>query len=385
MTVLPELEDQLVRAAGTLARRDRLRTGARLGGSIALAAGVALVGLVVLVFASTRGRAPQRKADSALAARSALKQAAGAAGAGTATPSLRAGQTWYTRAVELSSSQEFPLVPAPKAGTVAPNARSVPGNKIDFSRIPLQKWITSDGQELEAGNLGPGSASSGIPSQSPGFGDWDPDPAYVSSFPVTPAGVLSLLPRIDRSYAYTGSFTALAEIASLLADEPLRPAARAAVFQATAMLPGLRYLGKVSDPLGRSAVAVAADESRLGPFDLPVHPQRYRFELIFDPTTGAVLGSRTIALDPLPIAHIALGAVLFSWAYTGARVSPQASLPAVLRRALQRPGAIELAVQRVSRSPACRIPASASCRRARRQAILRAQSSGRGSNRPAHP
>src|SRR6202035_5946328 len=83
----------------------------------------------------------------------------------------------------------------------------------------------------------------------PGFSNWTAGPFAVDRFPTTPAGVLRRLGdrawiQFHRPYtpqsakAYKTSFAKLAEISVLLGIEPLRPAARAAAFEAIARLPG---------------------------------------------------------------------------------------------------------------------------------------------------
>jgi hypothetical protein len=66
-----------------------------------------------------------------------------------------------------------------------------------------------------------------------------------------------------RAQLKASPLTWLAQLAAMLADEPLAPAARAAAFQAIAEFPGLRYLGHVLDPEGRPGVAIAEQASNL--------------------------------------------------------------------------------------------------------------------------
>ncbi len=94
MTVLPELERQLVEAAaGPSAPPRPARRRARVGGWLAIAASAAVVIGVVVVFAAVGGQAPRLSAAQAQ-----LERAAKTA-AGTPTPTLGPGQGWYTRIV----------------------------------------------------------------------------------------------------------------------------------------------------------------------------------------------------------------------------------------------------------------------------------------------
>ncbi len=137
----------------------------------------------------------------------------------------------------------------------------------------------------------------------------------------------------------TSPLTKLAKAAALLGDAPLRPRQRATVFRAIAELPGLTYLGETRDPLGRPGVAVAAEGS---PRAANVNtPQRYRLELIFDPSTGTVLGMRTVALKGVQVPAnraegvpgailVRAGQLMFSWVYVRAGVVEAMGLPSLV-------------------------------------------------------
>ena len=124
-------------------------------------------------------------------------------------------------------------------------------------------------------------------------------------------------------------------MATLLGVEPLRPAARAATFEAIAQLPGLRYLGRVRDPLGRPGIGVAERTSRVGRIQFP-RTRDYEFELIFDPATGVVLGSRTTATAAVPALGIKPGQVMFAWAYRSSRLVKSVQLPNPFGRLIPR-------------------------------------------------
>jgi hypothetical protein len=225
-------------------RRSLPSAGAVLS-ALSLGVAVAIAILVVVVIGSARrASAPAAVPGSA---RSALDRAARAAAAGTATPRLAPGQSWYTGVIGLYSSQAY-CTPSTAL------ARLIIQHEL------LAKWIPSSGEEHEVtvtlnGALGAQTMfSQGTPSDAAGFGDWDP--GSVQNFPTTPGGVLRTLRTEHRGWPYAhnnvelpndnaSAFTQLAQIAAILGDQPLSPAARAAVFRTVAKLPDLRYLGAV--------------------------------------------------------------------------------------------------------------------------------------------
>lgn len=71
-------------------------------------------------------------------------------------------------------------------------------------------------------------------------------------------------------------------IGDMLRGTYLPSAVRAAIYEATAELPGVTLLGEVKDPIGRPGTAVAYTDRRRG----------IRHELILDPETSVLLGER---------------------------------------------------------------------------------------------
>ncbi|TMR92121.1 CU044_5270 family protein [Nonomuraea basaltis] len=79
-----------------------------------------------------------------------------------------------------------------------------------------------------------------------------------------------------------------------LVDTPVPPKVRAGLMRLITDYPGVRQLGAVTDPLGRSAVGLAV------PFDSADGRGKIQREVLFDQKTGKVLGSRDIQLEPGP-------------------------------------------------------------------------------------
>jgi hypothetical protein len=71
-------------------------------------------------------------------------------------------------------------------------------------------------------------------------------------------------------------------IGDMLRETYLPSAVRAAIYQLTGELPGVELLGEVKDPVGRPGTGIAFTDRKRG----------IRHELIFDPTTSALLGER---------------------------------------------------------------------------------------------
>jgi hypothetical protein len=81
---------------------------------------------------------------------------------------------------------------------------------------------------------------------------------------------------------------------SVLANTPVPPKVRAGLMRLITDYPGMQQLGTVTDPLGRTAVGLAA------PFESADGRGSIRREVLFDQRTGMVLGSRDIQLEPGP-------------------------------------------------------------------------------------
>ncbi|MFD3735814.1 CU044_5270 family protein [Streptomyces sp. NPDC058632] len=77
-----------------------------------------------------------------------------------------------------------------------------------------------------------------------------------------------------------------------LVTMPVKPAVRAAAYRVMADLPGVRGLGRVTDPLGREGVGVAFP----GTARTPLGSVEQR--LVVDPSTGAMLAEQVVLVEP---------------------------------------------------------------------------------------
>ncbi|GAA2205961.1 hypothetical protein GCM10009850_014190 [Nonomuraea monospora] len=86
----------------------------------------------------------------------------------------------------------------------------------------------------------------------------------------------------------------LLRVFSVLSDTPVPPRVRAGLMRLITDYPGVQSLGAATDPLGRSAVALAA------PFESADGRGSIQFQVLFDQRTGELLGSRDVQLTPGP-------------------------------------------------------------------------------------
>jgi len=120
-----------------------------------------------------------------------------------------------------------------------------------------------------------------------------PTPAFVAGLPTDPA---ALYERVRRDVVAGGHALVDDETLVVLTDlgrsaSPyLTPQLTAAIFRATAMVPGVDYVGLGKDILGRSGTVVGRTEPGRGE----------RREIVFDTSTGVMLGERSVVTNPNP-------------------------------------------------------------------------------------
>ncbi|GAA4079142.1 CU044_5270 family protein [Actinomadura miaoliensis] len=85
---------------------------------------------------------------------------------------------------------------------------------------------------------------------------------------------------------------ALGLVFSVLRDTPVPPKVRAALMRLATDLPGVTRLPRATDPLGRTAVGLAADLSADPTGEVT------REEVLFAPGTGQLLGARSVLVKP---------------------------------------------------------------------------------------
>ncbi|MFC8588562.1 CU044_5270 family protein [Streptomyces sp. NPDC057217] len=118
-----------------------------------------------------------------------------------------------------------------------------------------------------------------------------PTHAYVAALPTEPEALLRLVREQTRGAGGSGgdadqrAFTA---IGTLLAETWAPPEVTAALYRAAALIPGVTVLPSATDAAGREGVAVART----------AHGEQTQW--IFDRTTSAFLGERTVLVESTP-------------------------------------------------------------------------------------
>ena len=267
---------QITRPARTPApaRRDtrrRIVVGAVAGAAAAgLAVGVTLASLPGAASPGTAGQHPAAAGPLELVAKVAARQAA--------DQSPGAGQFLYSKLL----------------------LSGVPGSAIPAGTATVQAWLTGDGHGRYAARVCtpgcatlagaiPGSKDRGDTAATP-YAVWGfplVSPGSVAGLPDSPAALMPVLTRYATQEfpSYPGELGIVETAGSFLATAA-SPAVRAALYRTVEQLPGVQDLGRVTDRLGRSGIAVAFTSRGL------------REELVYDPATSAVLQTETVVAAP---------------------------------------------------------------------------------------
>lgn len=165
------------------------------------------------------------------------------------------------------------------------------------SRADRMAWRSAGSPELLASG----------PSEDAHYGIGVLAPRDLGALPLDPSRLAAL---ISSGGVATGSndlsSDSLGVVAALVGEVPTSPELRSSVFRATAEISGIESLGTLSDPAGRVGVGVAIVE--LG----------VRTELIFDPTTSALLSTSVVRVDAAGLST----QVLFEMTYQQRSVVP---------------------------------------------------------------
>ena len=139
-----------------------------------------------------------------------------------------------------------------------------------------EAWVKAGRPELPAGGQVEDSGLSGS-----GFLD-------TSDLPTEPEALRRLIEARKILGGPPGEAETFVLIGDMLRESYLPPAFRAALYEATAELPGVKLLGEVRDPLGRPGIGVAYANDKRGT----------REELIFSPETSWLLAEREVVVSP---------------------------------------------------------------------------------------
>lgn len=119
-------------------------------------------------------------------------------------------------------------------------------------------------------------------------------PIDLWALPTDPTQLASLLTSRTIEAGPPGALEDMTQVGDLLEATFAPPALRAALFKVASDFPGVLLIGPTTDHLGRMGVGLAIAQT-------PSDPNQGRsglFELIFDPTTSALLGEQTLAGSP---------------------------------------------------------------------------------------
>ncbi|HEY7946707.1 MAG TPA: CU044_5270 family protein [Acidimicrobiales bacterium] len=108
----------------------------------------------------------------------------------------------------------------------------------------------------------------------------------LSTLPTDPSALAALIASRKVEGGPPGSAEDFTQIGDLLRETDASPALRSALYQVAAGLPGVEVLGTVADHAGRSGIGLAEVN----------HGDEH--ELIFDPTTSALIGEQDKVVGP---------------------------------------------------------------------------------------
>jgi hypothetical protein len=116
-------------------------------------------------------------------------------------------------------------------------------------------------------------------------------PIDLWALPTNPTQLASMVNSRSIEAGPPGALEDFTQVGDLLRATYAPPALRAALFQVASGIPGVLFIGPTTDHLGRRGIGLAITQT---PSE-PAQGSSGLFELIFDPTTGALLGEQTLA------------------------------------------------------------------------------------------
>ena len=269
-------------AAGTLSGRLPLRRPVLLR-----AAAAALIGglFVLIVFPWLR------PAPSAASAAEVLNGLAAVAAAQPGPPAAQGGYRYLkseTLHLSMVAGVDAPgppvaaLVPKTREMWVAPDGsgriREIAGEPIFLSDRARAAWEAAGRPDLATAihqDFGPG-------------GLWYED---FDRYPTDPAALAEVVRQRAEKADPPVDIGMFVVVGDMLREPGAPPELRAALYQVAARIPGVEFLGRVTDRAGRPGVAVAKDTTYWG--------GKQRYVLLFDPSTSALLGEERGLIEPV--------------------------------------------------------------------------------------
>ncbi len=234
--------------------------------------------------------------------------------AGEPAPVIGPGQYWYVKGVGAFANEV-------SAANGTFTARQTSSHEIWIASDGSGRIVRTDGPPQffsaaerarweAAGKPGFGPAGGIDESEGPGGLSWGWEMLGVHSgaqIPTDPDALARLVARGADGTKNPLPYEEFKLIGEILRFAPLSGAQTAAFYQVLATLPGIELIGSTTDPIGRPGTAVSLTR--------PGDPARE--ELILDPQTGRMLGSRSTLVAP-------------DAAYAGAAVGDTLSYEAVV-------------------------------------------------------
>jgi hypothetical protein len=291
------------RAAGDAparARRPRRRRTLAVTGAVAVAVAIgAVVGL------------DSGGVHRDLTAAQALERVARVAASQPAERTLvRPGQYWYVRSRTAFMTTEIRSRVSYSA--ITPSIREIwlgrsgGGRLNEHGSMPIflgprdkQRWVSAGRPDLRRDNVTSLGGSPAIVA----FGSRSLTFTQLRRLPTGPA---ALYRRIKAAAGEAGpgpSQEAFTVIGDLLREAPVPPRIRAALYRAAGRIHGVRLVGEVRDPVGRTGLAIALTANDT------------RRELIFDPKTSALLAEREVLIHRVKWIDAPAGATIGSSTY----------------------------------------------------------------------
>lgn len=288
------LHEAVRRESAERRRRSRPKLLAR---PLSTALAVAVLTAGALVAETTAGPLTAR-AEAVVA----LHRAARAA-SGDADPAPRPDQFLYTRSRGVTSStigfasggtdhsitylqdqlyEAWLSVDGSKDGLVRNTALGTPNFLEPGDRAALAK------AHYPARAVGDVEINPVAASENPGDDLNDPSYAYLRSLPTNPVVLYLLIAKHSVGHGQTLPQEMLTTVSDMLTFSVAPPALRAALFEVAAFIPGVSVVPDTADFGGHHGTAVA----------LTTHGIRQ--EVIFDPATGELIGTREVAVTAEP-------------------------------------------------------------------------------------
>ncbi len=269
------------------------------------------------------------RAGSAEGANAALLQAADAA-ALHPLPFPRDDQFYYVHSITTTSEliRRRALTLLPIGGAAGPRAivtldqqlwySAARGGREESRAVSVQFPTALARRLWERLGLPPLAGPSGTQAVAPTgrgrylIGNLELTRAQVYALPLDPRALYA------RLYAAGGSPSEVfTEIGDTLRNRPAPAAVRAALYRTLAIVPGIRWVGHVTDGQGRPGIAVGYESGGV------------EDELIFDPASSSMLEERTIAVTPATARRLGVraGTVTSSTTYLERAATDNATAP----------------------------------------------------------